>query len=71
MASKPMHEYYASYDLYAMIESRQKCLKLKTDYEKCRNVFPNDNIGVDYCRETLKKLSTFCNYTPPQPHKHD
>lgn len=61
MATKPMHEYYASYDLYAMIQSRQRCVKLKEAYSECCKIFPNRELQPDYCLEKMRAWRAACN----------
>ena len=60
MALKPMHEMYASYDLYSMMTNIRRCNKLRQSYKDCRKVFPNDKIGYNYCLEKLQLWQKHC-----------
>ena len=70
MALKPMHEYYASYDLYGMMWNLQKCTRLKDAYTKCRRVFPNPNLGTDHCAEKFKLWQEQCDIAQYETQLH-
>lgn len=60
MALKPMHEYYASYDLYGMMGNIRRCSKLKRSYLDCRKGIKNENIAANYCLNKLTLWQKHC-----------
>ena len=57
---KPMHEYYASYDIYQVIQRRRLCLSLKNKWLQCKRNESSCAKEKQSCKKNLDTWTTFC-----------
>lgn len=62
--TKPMYEFFASYDIYHMIRKRNECAKLKRLWMECKEKTPNECSGQRHCSSEFKKWLNDCHSNP-------
>lgn len=58
--NRPMQEYFASYDIFHLIQRQRRCVELKATWLQCKQK-AKEIEEADKCKEDLERWAKTCN----------